>query len=197
MIGHLSAHTATQFTGWRACFFINLCLCCRWDIFISLKGKQKAGNLSSSAHGQQPHHGFVFSLRVHNQEDVLCETTRRLTFQTLILEVLKLWVQIYAFKIIQRGFCSVTTVGNMASLQNMFYHLNPSKLSWTGDKNQCLLFVLKSLKCTNRSKEVNQPGLLFVWWKVVRPQSRHMCTNAVPCETHNVVQHIFAYNRRG
>lgn len=50
---------------------------------------------------------------------------------------------------------------------------------------------------SNRCKEVNQPGFLSIGRKVVGPQSCHMGTNAIPCKTHNVVQHVFTCRRKG
>lgn len=56
-------------------------------------------------------------------------------------------------------------------------------------------FMQKS--ASNRSKEVNQPGFLSVGRKVVGSQSCHMGTNAFPCKTHDVVQHVFTCRRKG
>lgn len=85
--------------------------------------------------------------------------------------------------------------------RNKFDHLHgsnkerPQQVKWI----MACVFRHVSLKpsVTNRSKEVDQPGLLSVWRKVVRSQSRHMSTDAVPRKTHNVVQHIFTYKHRG
>lgn len=84
--------------------------------------------------------------------------------------------------------------------RNKYDHLNgsnkerPQQVKWIMD----CVFRHISLKpsVTNRSKEVDQPGLLSVWRKVVRSQSRHMSTDAVPRKTHNVVQHIFTCKHR-